>query len=326
MNKEIANLFWHGDLTEFERVCIKSFVKKGFHTKIWSYTNIQVDGAESCDARIVLPEEHLTKYKQHHFDIDSRSSKEMHSSLAAFSDAFRWNLINKFGGWWFDADCYCLKSSEEFKRLRQNKPFISGLQRHTDPTVACGAFYANQQIATKLVDRLNSLCQTYNYQFPEWGIIGPLLISDVVQSEDLLYCILSPEKFYSIESESTNYYIDPALKNVAKSLIVNSYVTHIWHSMLALNNVDKNNAPENSLLKEFYTDSYVNNSSPNTQEIVKYNMSLERYIQISKLYKTILNRWGDTNGISHYSGSKLSYSEIENIFKNSEEYKSNRNK
>lgn len=318
MNKEIANLFWHGELTNLEKTCIQSFVKHGFHTKIWSYTNIQVDGAESCDARLVLPEEHLIKYKQQ-FGTDDGFIKS-HSSLAAFSDAFRWNLINKFGGWWFDTDCYCLKSSEEFKQLRENKPFISGLQESGSPTVACGAFYANQHISTKLVDRLNLLCDRYDCQFPKWGIIGPHLISDVVQDEELTTYILPPEKFYSIESGQTNYYVDPLLKNDAKSLITNSYVTHIWHSMLLVNNVDKNNPPENSLLKEFYDGSYTNDSLPDVEAIYKREISLERYIEISKLYKKVLNRSGDIDGLMHYCGSQVSYSQIENIFKTSEEY------
>jgi hypothetical protein len=320
MNTEIANLFWHGELTKFEKTCIESFVKQGFHTKIWSYTNIQVDGAESCDARLVLSEEHITKYKQKYFGI-TNGTTQYHASLAALSDAFRWNVVNKFGGWWFDTDCYCLKSSEEFKKLRENKPFVSGLQKFESPSVACGAFYANQQISTKLVERLNSLCQIHNYQLPVWGMIGPLLISDVVQSENLLECILSPDKFYSIESQSINYYTDPALKDKAKSLIVNSYVTHIWHSMLISTNIDKNNPPKNSLLEEFYNNRYVNNSAPDAETISKYKTSLERYIHVSLLYKKILNRPGDFDGITHYVESQFSYDKIENIFKNSEEYK-----
>jgi glycosyltransferase involved in cell wall biosynthesis len=323
-NKEIANLFWHGELTKLEKTCIQSFIEHGFHTKIWSYTNIQLDGAESCDARLVLPEEHLTKYKQQHFGKDG-SFMNYHASMAAFADAFRWNVINKFDGWWFDADCYCLKSSDEFKKLRENKPFISGLQESHHPSVACGAFYANQNISTKLVDRLNLLCERYDYEFPRWGMIGPELIGDVVQSEDLLPYILSPEKFYSIEGHQTNYYTDPLLKNNGKALIANSYVTHIWHTILVINNVDKNNAPENSLLKEFYDDSYTNDVLPDVEAISRYNISLERYIQISKLYKKILDRPGDSVGVSQYCWSGFLYSEIENIFKESEEYKQLRN-
>jgi mannosyltransferase OCH1-like enzyme len=57
--KEIANLFWHGELTMLEITCIKSFVQQGFHTKLWSYNNLSVDGAESCDASLVLPKEKL---------------------------------------------------------------------------------------------------------------------------------------------------------------------------------------------------------------------------------------------------------------------------
>jgi hypothetical protein len=332
MKKEIANLFWHGELTKFEKTCIESFVKQGFHTKIWSYTNLQIDGAESCDARLVLSEEHITKYKQQQYFAITDEAKQYYSSLAALSDAFRWNVVNNFGGWWFDTDCYCLKSSEEFKKLRGIKPFISGLQTSESPSVACGAFYADQQISTKLVDKLNSLCQTYNYQFPVWGIIGPFLISEVVQRENLLEYILSPDKFYSIESpsinnlSSINYYTDPALKDKGKSLIADSYVTHICHSALFFTNIDKNNPPKNSLLEEFYNNTYVNNLAPDVQTISKYKTSLKRYIQVSLLYKKILNRSGDIDGIKHYVASHLSYDKIENIFKNSQEYINKLNK
>jgi hypothetical protein len=320
MKKEIAHLFWHGELTELEKVCVQSFVKQGFDTKIWSYTNVQIDGAESCDARLVLPEENLTKYKQQHFKITD-GSKEFYSSMAAFSDAFRWNVVNKFDGWWFDTDVYCLRPSEDFTKLRENKPLVACIQDHECPSVNSGVFYANKNTSAKLIQRLDNLCNYHNYSFGEWGVIGPLLISDVIQFYDLQDCVISTENFYSIEYTQFNNFIDPKLKEISKSYITNSFVSHIWHSQLGLHNVDKNNPPEGSLLKEFYDGSYTNSTSENVAVIANYKTSLERYINVSKLYKKILNRPGDVVGIGAHVKSKLSYDEIEKIMMNSTEYK-----
>jgi hypothetical protein len=320
MKKEIAHLFWHGELTKLEKVCVQSLVSQGFDTKIWSYNNIQIEGAESCDARLVLPEENLTKYKQRHFKIND-GTKDFYSSMAAFSDAFRWNVVNKFGGWWFDTDAYCLKSSAEFTKLRENKPLVAGLQDHVCPSVNSGIFYADYNTSLKLVQQLDQLCTAYNYNFPDWGMIGPLLISDVIQSNDLQECVISTENFYSIEYNQFNNFVAPELRELSKTYITNSYVSHIWHSQLGLHNIDKNNPPDGSLLKEFYDGIYTNNTIENFEVISKYKVSLARYIEVSKLYKKILDRPGDVVGIGDHVKSNLSYNQIEQVMINSEEYK-----
>lgn len=328
MNKEVAHLFWHGEISKLEKICIQSFAKMGFDTKIWSYTGIEIDGAESCDARLVLPEENLSLYKQQHFS-DTNGSKQFYCSMAAFSDAFRWNVVNKFGGWWFDADCFCLKPAEEFTKLREGKQIVACLQDHECPSINSGAFYADYNTSLLLVERLNNLCKQYNYNFNEWGVIGPLLISNVIQDNNLLEHVVSIENFYSIESNQFNYFIDPNLKETAKSYITNSYVSHIWHSKLGLHNIDKNNPPNESLLKEFYDGSFINDQSENSNRILKYKNSLNRYINVSKIYKKILGRSGDVTGIGHYVRTGMSMNELEQIFLNSDEYKTktiNKNK
>lgn len=318
--KEIAHLFWHGELTKLEEICVKSFVKNGFDTKIWSYTGIEIDGAESCDARLVLPEEDLTKYKQRHFKITD-GSKESYSTLAAFSDAFRWNVISKFGGWWFDTDAYCLKHESEFKKLRGDKQLIAGVQDHKEPSINSGIFYANKVTGSKLVNHLNKVCDEHNYIFDEWGAIGPLLISDFIQEFELYDCVVTTDKFYSIEYNQFNYFANPKLKNISKSLIKDSYVAHIWHSQLGLHNIDKNNPPKDSLLEDFYNGTFSNNIEVDNHRMLDFKYSLERYIAISKIYKKILKRSGDVIGIKTYVSKPLSYVEIEDIFKNSDEYK-----
>jgi hypothetical protein len=60
---------------------------------------------------------------------------------------------------------------------------------------------------------------------------------------------------------------------------------------------------------------------PNIYAISNYNTTLEKYIQVSNLYKKIFNRDGDFEGLSNNAACELDISEIENIFKESEEYK-----
>ena len=100
MNIEYANFFWHGaSLSLQEYICISSFVKNGFKVRVYSYNNLTIpEGAELSDASEILPVTDLRKYTQ----------AGMSGNLAAFSDAFRYHLIDKRGGWWFDTDVICL--------------------------------------------------------------------------------------------------------------------------------------------------------------------------------------------------------------------------
>ena len=33
---------------------------------------------------------------------------------SSFANIFRLELLNKYGGWWFDADCICIKNVQDF--------------------------------------------------------------------------------------------------------------------------------------------------------------------------------------------------------------------
>ena len=87
-----ANFFWQGpSLSIQEFVCISSFVKQNFEVDVYTY-NAKLalpEGARRKDAAEILPESELTKY----------THDGMPGSVVAFSDAFRYNLLKKRGGW-----------------------------------------------------------------------------------------------------------------------------------------------------------------------------------------------------------------------------------
>jgi hypothetical protein len=305
---EIANFFWVGTLTKFEIVCITSFIKAGFKVKLWSYNNLSIPGVESCDASLILPYEDVSLYKQRHHHGDQETS-------TAFSDAFRWNLINKFGGWWFDADCFCLKSSEDFYNLRKDKPIVVGLESLVHPFVGSAAFYIDQSLSKYLIQKLKELSLKYDYTFPIWGMIGPRLITQFIHDNKLYDGVLDQSHFFSIGFEDYHLFLKDGHKKQAKSLIKDSYLTHIWHSAISSNDVQPD-----SLFNELIYDNYVNNSSKN-HNINKHLSFYDRFINISKLYHNILGRSPDLEGLHNYIESDISFDDIKNIMINSKEYK-----
>jgi hypothetical protein len=295
-NNEIANMFWHGELGKLEIMCIKSFVKNGFDVKLWSYNNLEVEGAESCDARLILPEEYLTKYKQAH--PNSEVNDESYSSIVVFSDVFRYNLAHKIGGWWFDCDCFCLKNSEHYKELRKGKEIIVGLHASSAVVANNGVFYSTKEIAGKMVDELDILLNQYQNNFPKWAMVGPDFISNFTQKHKLQNGIVGIDKFYAINFDEVNLYLDSSLKERAKSIIKNSSLTHIWDSKIRYL-INKNSFPKNSLLEEFYNDSYENLCEVDVTRMNYYDHILSRYLRISEIYSKIDKSVSIEDMISH---------------------------
>jgi hypothetical protein len=237
---EIANFFWHGNISTLEIMCLRSFVENGFHVKLWSYNNIQVDGVESCDAKLIANESSIYAYSQ-----EFASSRQ--PSLAAFSDIFRFNLLSKYPGWWFDTDCYCLKSSDDFRKLKENRSIVAGYQ---DQYLVNGAvLHLDTNIAEKLLDKANAICKQSNNNLLGWGSIGPRLLSDFALENSWYTQLYEPKYFYPIIYEEAYQFLDPIYVDLINLKVKDSYCIHLWDSVLTNNcRLDKNNFPTNSFL------------------------------------------------------------------------------
>ena len=236
--KEIAHFFWHGQLSKLEIGCIKSFIKHGFQVKVWSYNGLKIPGAESCDARLVLPESHITKYSQG----ESKSP-----SLAAFSDVFRYKLLYDYGGWWFDTDCVCLKDSSEFTELRKNKPIVAGYQTLT--SIAVGVLYLEKSISAEITTKIDAMLEQHNYHLPVWGSIGPKLVTIYINDNNLSNHISDMSAFYPIHWDDARILLDPNKLDEVLEIIDGSYIIHVWDSILVNKmQLDKNKPPKGSFL------------------------------------------------------------------------------
>lgn len=244
---EVANFFFYGELTKFEKNCITSFVDNGFKVKLWSYDNIELNGVETCDANTVLEKNLMSKIKQSHAQLDT-----VKCNFAAFSDQFRFTLISKYGGWWFDTDCYCLKNQNEYKKLRDGKELVSFYQE--GESIACGAFYidVNSKYRQLLINEFNVLLNDYQDRIASWGTFGPAFLGNFINKHNLKSGIYDISLAYAIHWNEFDLYINPNRFDEAKSRIKDSYLTHIWNSFLQINNVDKNSPPVGSLLEFLY--------------------------------------------------------------------------
>jgi hypothetical protein len=244
---EIANFFWEGELSNFEVKCIKSFVNNGFYVKLWSYTNIQLDGVESCDANLVIPRDYKLNIKQ---TLNSLKSEET-TKIATLSDYFRIKLLHLFGGWWFDTDCICLKDVEEFTKIKENRKIVLGKVTNIKEDkhhLSNGILYFNDEISNKVLTEFESLVDEKGDTNQIWGYYGPEFITNFILNNGLYDEVLSVESFYNIRMSETNLLILPEYRKFGEVKLKKSLVTHIWTPQLSERGFDKNYPPFESLL------------------------------------------------------------------------------
>ena len=99
----MINFFWHGDISEIQKLCWNSFSNFHSNINIWCYDEIK-DYEKFCkDANQIIPQDELFYNNNPWGDINK---KEL---ITPFADMFRYKLMNDIGGWYVDSDMICLK-------------------------------------------------------------------------------------------------------------------------------------------------------------------------------------------------------------------------
>ena len=116
MRHQTFNTFWHGpELSPLHWACLSSFIERGHRLRLFSYEPVTVPhGVEREDASRVLPRAELFEFQ---------------GSASSFSNLFRYELLLQDGGWWVDADVYCLREDLpdcRYAWAREDDDFING--------------------------------------------------------------------------------------------------------------------------------------------------------------------------------------------------------
>lgn len=245
---EIANFFWGGELSELEKNCMKSFHRNGFKVKLWSYEDIQLENIETCDANLVMPKK-LDLLQE----LNCKTEEE--SSLASFSDYFRLKVVSIYGGWWFDADCFCLKDVSEFQLIRKDKRIVSAKieDKNSPHHIMNGAFWLDEILSKKIIEEYEEFIHNSTKEIKSYGFFGPEFFTNFVYRNNLYDDILPSSAFYAIHWTQSVLMTHPENIDIAIDMTKDSLLTHIWTTPIPANYVDKNNPRKGSFLDMLYS-------------------------------------------------------------------------
>lgn len=240
-----ANFFWYNnELSNYEKTALNSFKENGFNVNLWVYNQTNVDPyVNVCDANQLIPHDDIIKCKQTGIHGDG--------SIAAYSDLIRFKLLNLFPGqWWFDTDCICLKNVNEFEKLQKNKKIILAYQNDAKREInGAVASIPDEDISNKLLLAQQKIVKDKNYRL-NWGDIGPSLLTNYINDNDLHQQILNSKYFYP---NHFNEFYKIFLPQYTQELIEktkDSLVIHLWNELFKTIHVDKTKtAPKNSYIE-----------------------------------------------------------------------------
>lgn len=273
-NLKVANFFWGGDLTLYEKANFLSFVKHNFEVNVWSYENLLLpDGVNLCNAREIISEKLLYKFTQNF----------QKSNMSSFSNLFRYHLLLKQSGWWFDSDCICLKNAEKFADLARDKKFILALENKN--LVGSSVMYFNDKsVLHELIKETDKRISDNNYKF-YWGEIGPYLITDVFHDLNIFNETISSENFFKIRPEEFKILFNPnSYLSIENELDV-SYVCHTWNEMFRKFDINKKKLPPKNSYLSRHIIQYVDTTD--SQYGLFFNL---RFNFIFKYFYKILSR------------------------------------
>ena len=100
MSNTVHMLWVKGKPPKLIRFCLKSALATNCHVCLYSYDDYSNESwlpaeIERVNARSILAENSIFTYPN--------------GSLAAFANVFRYCVLEQRGGWWLDADIYCLR-------------------------------------------------------------------------------------------------------------------------------------------------------------------------------------------------------------------------
>jgi hypothetical protein len=202
-----VNMFWHGGpLPSYARTCMRSFLERGHRVRLYAYRRLDPPmGVEQADAALIVNVDELTRYQ----------------SNGAFSDAFRYELLHREGGWWVDADVVCLAD-----RL----PEADYAWAEEEPGVINGAILKFPRGDAKLAQLVAGARAASGD--PTWGAIGPHLLSKVLHGYEPPGRADTTRQFYPLGWLEAPLLLLPEYKSEIASRMEGALFLHLWAHVL----------------------------------------------------------------------------------------------
>lgn len=236
---KFGSLWVGGPLKKLQEVCLSSFVYYGHDITLWVYDmKMKVpDGVKKRDAREIIPETNIFLVK---------------NTYAAFSDVFRYNMVDKFDMIWVDADTLCCSDNWNFfkddllfsKEYGGAKDYFVGgvLSLPTDSLIS------NYLVRKSSKFDLNSI---------KWAEIGPILLSNAIKSFDYESYAQDPQVLCMIEMKEAFKFWSRrhAREIILRTREPETKSASLYNGMLTIfgrQNINTDNIPRGSAMDYFY--------------------------------------------------------------------------
>ena len=168
-----VNTFWHGQqLPPLAWASLRSFLERGHRLRVFSFEALSVPpGAELADANEIMPRD---------------GALDRQDTIAEFADIFRYTLLHRYGGWWVDADVYCLTDelpAQPYAWAEQEPGIVNNaILRFPKGDALCG------RLVQKALKRRRKP--------RNWGALGPDLATEILGKQRNLSRSGSTASFY----------------------------------------------------------------------------------------------------------------------------------
>lgn len=222
----VVHVFWaYGGLSTLEKLSVGSFLRHGFHVKLWTYEISPKLPAtvEQCDARQVLPERRVFTYRN--------------GSFAGFANLFRYAVLSRFGGFWADMDVICLSPASQVSQLGPAGFFVTGRTKAHGLRINNNVLYHPQPKNGDLIDLAQAVADRFDIAATQWGDCGPTLLTALVKAYPRMApAIKAPECANPIDW----WRCPQALLSDAGELPADATFLHCFNEMWRRAGIDKN--------------------------------------------------------------------------------------
>lgn len=226
-----TQLFWaYGNLSKLERLCIESFLRRGYILNLWSYDAINnaPDGARLRDARAVIPEESVF--------LNAKGS------YASFSDIFRYAVVSTLGGMWADTDVATVLPATELL----TGSFLVTERVHGHFQINNNLIFNPAPVKGDLIDLARIYSRAYPHSRIEWSEIGPDLLTALASIiPEHGFRIMPPDFANPVSShECPAKLLDPSFEFERPPAFV-----HLYNERWRMSGTDKNQVfPQDSVM------------------------------------------------------------------------------
>jgi len=207
--------FWFGEnITQYQRLAMKSFVDFGHQYVLYAYRKFDVPaGVELRDAAELLPETRVFFYGD--------KAGVGRGSVSAFSNLFRYHLLNRRGDWWVDADVICLSDTVP------SGDIFMGWEYDDLIGTAILKFPKGHELAQRLCDIAENAGTDLG-----WSETGPSLLTRLVKEHDLLTLVMPQAQSYPLQSTDALHLFIPARREKTREKIDGKPFLHVWNEIL----------------------------------------------------------------------------------------------